>query len=27
VLFVITFLVNFIGRWIGARGQVKGATK
>lgn len=25
VLFLVTFLVNFVGRWIGARGQVKGA--
>jgi len=24
VLFVVTFLVNFLGRWIAARGQVKG---
>ena len=24
VLFVISFAVNFLGRWIAARGQVKG---
>jgi phosphate transport system permease protein len=25
VLFVVTFVVNFLGRWVAARGQVKGA--
>jgi phosphate transport system permease protein len=25
VLFLVTFIVNFLGRWIAARGQVKGA--